>query len=363
MDFFSPSIAPLAAKAAWDTVTSGWLSEGPRVKELEHELENIGLKNAVCVSSGTAALHLALELAGVEGQDVILPAQTFIATGMAVLMARARPVFVDIELNTGNISVEAIKECINFSTRAIIPVHWGGLPCDLFEINQLAREWGAEVIEDAAHALGATYMGRPIGAISDYTAFSFQSTKHLTTGDGGALCCINEGDAKRARSTRWFGIPKDSPVNELGEREYDVAELGFKYNMNDVAASIGLANLKRFHDDLIQRQITGNWYRGQLEGVAGVNLLESKSDRTHAYWIFTILVERRPDFIRKMKERGIPVSVVHQRIDKNDIFQRGAPYDLPNQELFDECQISLPCHPNLTQRDLMLIADTIKEGW
>jgi perosamine synthetase len=166
------------------------LSEGRLVKEFEEKLEKeLGLKNPIAVNSGTSALHLAIVLAGIgPGDEVILPAQTFIATGLVIAQEKAVPVFADIQYKTGNIDPNKIEEKITKKTKAILVVHWGGTPCDMDEIHTIAKKHKLVVIEDAAHALGATYKKRPIGSISDFTCFSFQAIKHLTTGDGGAVC-------------------------------------------------------------------------------------------------------------------------------------------------------------------------------
>ncbi len=349
-----------------EVLQSGWVSEGRLVKEFEGALATrLGLRNSVAVNSGTSALHLALSLAGIgPGDEVILPPQTFVATGMVILMQGATPVYADIQPKTGNIDPKSIRAKITPRTKAIIPVHWGGYPCDLNEIQAIAEEHGPTVIEDAAHALGATYRGKPVGDISRFTAFSFQAIKHLTTGDGGALCCCEEEDYLRALRCRWFGIDRsNAKTTRLGVRDYEgISELGYKYHMNDVAAAIGLGNLEGFETALQRRQAIGAIYRRKLAAVPGLSLLDCQNDRTHAYWIFTVIVERRDDFVRKMNERGIPTSVVDLRIDRNPIFggQRG---DLVNQAWFNERQISIPLHNALTEADVDAVIEAIRSGW
>ena len=365
MNFFHTHISPLAYDLIKETLDSTFISEGKRVKQFEEALESqLGLANPVTVNSGTSALHLALVLAGVgPGDEVILPAQTFVASGLVILMQRATPVFADIDPLTGNISLESIKEKITDRTKAIIPVHWGGYPCDLDEIKAIANVHGLTVVEDAAHALGATYKGRPIGSISRFTAFSFQAIKHLTTGDGGALCCANQEDARQAVVRRWFGIDRaNSRPSILGEREYDLTDLGYKYHMNDLAASLGLANLADFKDRLRRRQENARVYREELGNVTGLTLLRADPDRTHAYWLFTILVERREAFIRKLASAGVPSSVVHLRIDLNSIFD-SAGADLLGQESFNEKQVSIPVHENLSSQQVWKVVETINSGW
>jgi len=365
MDFFHTHISDKVYENVKKVLDSGFLSEGDVVEEFESALsEKLGLVNPVAVNSGTSALHLALVLAGVgPGDEVILPAQTFVATGLVVLMQGATPVFADIQYETGNIDPEDIVRKITPRTKAIMCVHWGGYPCDMLELNVIAYGYNLALIEDAAHALGATYRGRPIGLLSDYTAFSFQAIKHLTTGDGGALCCENPDDYIRAKKLRWFGIDREkSKPSILGERVYDIDEVGYKYHMNNLAAAVGLGNLEDFEYRLSGRQILGTHYREELCNVPGLQLLKPDYDRTHAYWIFTMLVERREDFIRKLAEHNIPASVVHLGIDRNSVFG-GLRDDLPNQRLWDKKQVSIPVHEGLDKRDIQHIVDTIGRGW
>lgn len=365
MNFFYTHISERAIDLAVETLRTTFVSEGKRVQEFEQRLSSdLGLINPVALNSATSALHLALVIAGVgPGDEVILPAQTFVATGLVILMCGAKPVFADIQLENGNINPVSIEEKITDRTKAIIPVHWGGYPCDLDEINALAKQHDLIVIEDAAHALGATYRGRAIGSISRFTAFSFQAIKHLTTGDGGALCCLDETDHKQARSKRWFGIDRaNSKPSILGEREYDIAEIGFKYHMNDLGASVGLGNLADFPQRLARRRETAAVYRAALAHVKGIELLERQEDRESACWLFTMLVERREDFIHKLQSHRIPASVVHLRIDRNSVFAKSAA-NLPNQTVFNERQVSVPVHEGLTENEIETIVKTIESGW
>lgn len=348
-----------------EALSTGWISAGKMALKFENELSQcLGLKNPVTVNSGTSALHLALALSEVgPGDEVILPPQTFIATGLAILMLGAKPVFADIDPNTGNISSASIGKMITEKTKAIMPVHWSGYPCDLDEINGLAEKHGISVVEDAAHALGATYKGRPVGSISRFTAFSFQAIKHLTTGDGGAVCCRDNSDVSSARARRWFGIDREkSKPSILGEREYDINKVGYKYHLNDIGAALGLGNLLEFPENLKRRREIASIYRKELLNVPGLTLLEYKNDRESACWLFTIMVERREDFIKNLKAQDVPASVIHLRIDHNSVFGGITP-DLPGQERFNEQQIAIPIHNALTDADVDLIIKSVKSGW
>jgi len=184
----------------------------------------------------------------------------------------------------------------------------------------------------------------------------------LTTGDGGALCCLDEADARAAFSRRWFGIDRpNSRPSILGEREYDIDAVGYKYHMNDLAAAVGLGNLEDFPQRLARRQRIGSYYRNHLQNVPGLQLLRLDDDRTHAYWLFTVLVERREDLIRRLAEQGIPTSVVHLRIDHNSVFGGVRP-DLPGQAEFNGRQVALPMHDSLTDEDVWKVVRCVQEG-
>ncbi|MFN0058373.1 MAG: DegT/DnrJ/EryC1/StrS family aminotransferase [Planctomycetota bacterium] len=365
MDFFITSMSAAAVELAAQTLRSTFVSEGKRVKEFEAALASrLGLMNPAALNSGTSALHLALDVVGVgPGDEVILPPQTFIATGHVVLMQGAKPVFADIDPETGNLDPADVRRRITARTRALIPVHWSGYPCDLDELNALARERDIAVIEDAAHALGATYRGRPIGAISRFTCFSFQAIKHVTTGDGGALACLDARDSELAFTRRWFGIDRVRHQPDLlGERVYDLDHVGYKYHMNDLAAAVGIGNLADFPRRLVRRREIAALYTRELAHVAGLRLLRDDGDRESAYWLFTMRVERRADFIRKLAESGIPASVVHLRIDRNRVFG-GVREDLPGMALFNKEQVAIPVHEQLSSDDLGHIIETIRRGW
>jgi perosamine synthetase len=365
MTFNHTTVSDAAIANAVATLRSGFISEGKQVKRFEEELAaRLGLIRPVALNSGTSALHLALVLAGVKsGDEVIIPPQTFIATGMAVLQQGATPVFADIQYRTGNIDPASIRGKISPKTRAIIPVHWGGYPCDLGEIHTVASAQNLAVIEDAAHALGASYGGKPIGAVSRFTCFSFQAIKHLNTGDGGALCCLRPEDEKQARVRRWFSIDRDnSAPSFLGERVYDAADVGYKYHLNDLGAAIGLGNLEMFPKVIARlREIAGR-YRREFATVPGLTLLENKDDRVSACWLFTMLLERRDDFLRALQTRGVPASVFHQRIDRHSVFG-GTRQDLPNMTRFNNDQAAVPLHAGLTDEEVETVIGAVKAGW
>lgn len=362
---FNTYISPDAHLYVSKVLESTFLSEGKLVNEFEHQLsKELGLVNPVTVNSGSSALHLALVLAGIKpGDEVICPAQTFVASALVILQERAVPVFADIQYETGNIEPASIESKITAKTKAIMPVHWGGYPCDMDEITAIAKKHNLTVIEDAAHSLGATYKGRPIGTISDFTCFSFQAIKHLTTGDGGAICCPDNTLAHNAVVRRWFGIDRaNSQQSILGERDYNIDIVGYKYHLNDYAAALGLANLVDFSKRLHRRRDIADIYRKEFAAVQGIKLFDVEPDREHAYWLFGMHVECRDEFIRSLLSRGISASVVHQRIDRNTVFG-GKRNDLFMQAKFDETQIHLPLHDGLSDEDVTYIVESVKQGW
>jgi perosamine synthetase len=365
IQFFRTNISKEAIEYSNSVIKSTHISAGKVAEAFEKKLiSELNVVNPVTLNSATSALHLALVVAGIKkGDEVIIPAQTFIATGLVVLMQGATPVFADIQLETGNIDPLSIKEKITSKTKAIIPVHWSGYPCDMDEINQIAKENNLIVIEDAAHAIGAKYKGKAIGSISNFTAFSFQAIKHLTTGDGGALCCLNSNDFYQAKRRRWFDIDRDNAKPSiLGERVYDAEEIGYKYHMNDIAAAMGIGNLKTLPEILNHHKTIATIYSNGLKNIPGIELMKYKNDRESSWWFYQIKLENREDFIKKLNSKGIPSSVVHLRIDKNSVLG-GLRNELVNQNEFNAKQVSLPIHMGLSEEITQSFIEEIKKGW
>jgi perosamine synthetase len=364
---FQPYVTEQAIDLVAETLRSGWIGEGPRVKEFEARLtSHFGFKYCVALNSGTAALRLALALGGVgPGDEVITPAFTCTATNMPILEQFATPIFADIQYETGNLDPLDIGHRVTERTKAIMVVHWAGYPADLEEINRVGLEHDLVVIEDAAHALGAVYHGRCIGTgpYSDFTMFSFQAIKQLTTGDGGLLTMRTPSDYNAARRRRWYGIDREYRLPRVdGLAYWPQTEVGYKYHMNDIAASIGLGNLEHVKRILADRRAMAKFYRDELADVAGVTLFEKKDGRISGNWLFTIHVERRDDFCCMMNSFGIDVSVCHTRNDMHPIF---GPLrdDLPNTERFEKTNISIPIHNFLSQDDLERVVEAIRGGW
>ncbi len=364
IDFFNTYVSPEATKIVSDVLTSTFLSEGKITESFEKELCNtFNFKNIVTLNSGTSALHLALDLLDIkEGDEVIIPAQTFIATGLAVLYCKAKPVFADINYEDGNLDVESVKAKINLKTKAIICVHWGGYPCDMRGLQDVVKNTNIKIIEDAAHALGSVYRNAMIGNISDITCFSFQAIKHLTTGDGGAITVKDAALYEKALQKKWFGIDrKNAALSELGERTYDLKEIGYKYHLNNYASALGIANLKDYNERLQKRREIAYFYKSELKDLQALQLFKEEPDRLSAYWLFGFHTNDRIDLIRKLKSKNVPASVVHQRIDKYSIFG-GVDHSLKNQTKFDDTQLHIPIHDAIDMEKAEYIVKAIKNS-
>lgn len=346
---------------------SGWVAEGPQVGRFEQMLGKfIGATNVSAVNSCTSALQLSLRLAGVRANDqVITTPMTCMATNEPILLCGAEPVWADIDPNTGNIDPKSIKEKITTRTKAIMVVHWGGYPCDLDEVNAIAQVNNLKVIEDCAHALGARYKDKVIGSYSNYCCFSFQAIKHIHTGDGGAIVCKNVEDHLRARRLRWFGIDRENRrENEYGIAEWNVTEPGYKYHMNDIAATIGIAHLPYAEEVIRKRTDNASYYKNELADLSRLRLLQEKPDRQSSYWLFTARVDDQMGFIRYMKENGIGCSIVHARNDKNSVFANYNNSALSGVDEFCKEMVCIPVGEWVMEDDRKYICEVIKkEKW
>lgn len=345
------------------TLLSGYIGQGPRVEEFEKALSaRLETPHALTVNSATSGLQLALRLAGVgPGDEVITSALTCTATNWAILAQGAIPVWADIDDRTANIDPCSIAPLVTPRTKAVMVVHWGGYPADLDEIRSVAPGHGLKVIEDAAHAFGSTYKGVHVGTQSDFGVFSFQAIKHMTTVDGGLLLAKDPRDHSRGKLLRWYGIDRDADRTDF-RCENDVQEWGWKFHMNDVAATIGLEQLKHVDRTLALHRDNAAFYDRELRNVPGVEPLELKSDRTSASWIHTIKVDSRDEFIASMHARGIMTSRVHERNDKHGAV---AAYrrPLPRLDGFVARMVCIPVGWWVSEEDRQFIADSIRAGW
>lgn len=347
-------LAPLNA-----TLMSGYIGQGPRVEEFEKALAPwFDNQNVLTLNSGTSALMLALRLANVgPGDEVISTAMTCTATNEPIMVMGATIVWADIDPNDGNIDAKDVERKITPKTKAIIGVHWGGYPCDMDELNRIGKKYNIKVIEDAAHAFGALYKGRKVGSMSDFTCFSFQAIKHMTTVDGGALVCRDTEDYKRGKLLRWYGIDREGERKDF-RCEEDVLEYGYKFHMNDVNAVIGLEQLNHVDEVLRKHRENADYYIERLQGLSKLQLLDYKPERLSSYWLFTVRAKERLPFMQKMKEAGITVSQVHSRNDMHSMFKDFRRI-LPGVDEFIDEQVSIPVGWWLTEQEREYIADTV----
>jgi perosamine synthetase len=365
ISLFHPAVAPACLERVRRVLAGRWIGQGTLIDEFERALrDRLGLGHLVVVNNAASALRLALAIAGVgPGDEVVTTAMTCTMTNHPILEQFARPVFADIQEQTGNLDPADVARRLTDRTRAIVCAHWGGTPCDLDELGRLAAERGLVVIEDASEALGATYRGTPIGNLSRFTAFSFQAIQVLTTGEGGALAMRRAEDADEARTRRWFGIDRRSRrPDDAGYFDFDITRMGFGYHATNIAAAIGLGNLEALEAGLAHRRGVAERYRAGLAGVAGLRLPPEPLDRGPSHHVFTIHVERRADFVRRMKERGIETSIVHARNDQYAVFGGRRP-DLPNLDRFERTYLCLPTHPGLTPEDVAYVIESVRQGW
>jgi perosamine synthetase len=374
LPFHKPDIGEAEIRAVVETLHSGWLTTGAKVKAFEAEFAKyIGCSYAVAVNSGTAALHLALDAIGVnEGDEVIVPAMTFAATAEVVFYLKAKPVLVDCQADTLNLDTERIEAAITPRTKAIIPVHLAGHPCDMNRILEIAKLHKLKVIEDAAHALPASYRDKKVGTIGDVTCFSFYATKTITTGEGGMATTENPDWAKRIRMMSLHGISLDAwdRYTDKGSWYYEITRPGYKYNLTDIAAALGIEQLKRCDDFYQARRRIAERYDEGFADLPEIQLPACASDIQHAWHLYIIQlnIERlrisRQDFIKALKSQNIGTSVhfipLHLHPFYRDTFGY-RPADFPQATAVFERIVSLPIYPKMTERDVDHVIDAIKK--
>ncbi|WP_217492738.1 DegT/DnrJ/EryC1/StrS family aminotransferase [Salinivibrio sp. DV] len=341
------------------TLYSGYIAQGNTVDRFEKELSSfIGCQNCVSVNSGSSALHIALLLAGVEqGDEVISTPLTAEPTNTVIKQTGANIVWADIDVNTGNICPDDVERKITNKTKAIVVVDYAGVPADIKRFKEIENKYDIPIIEDAAHALGASFNGEKLGNHFNFTIFSFQAIKHLTTVDGGALCIKNNELFEKAKLVRWFGIDKS-----LTRKENNIEVQGYKYHMNNVNATIGLVQL-RYIEEVISKYIeNGKYYDQWLADIPRLELLDYYEKTEPSYWLYTVKVEDKPSFIRVLNEKGIAVSDLHKRNDMHTIF-RDSKSHLPNLDEYEKSWVHIPCGWWVEQEHREYIVNTIKQGW
>ncbi len=358
---FRPNIPKKAIEYISGVLESRWIGQGPRVDEFEKKFEASfgGGHTAISCGSGTDALHLAYLLAGVKSEDeVICTVFTCTASNLPALYIGATPIFADIVPSTLNIDPAHVRSLISKKTKAIVFVDYGGLPAELDELVRISQEFDIPLIEDAAHALGARHNGRPIGSISDYTIFSFQAIKHITTGDGGMLMIKDSAKVEEAKRLRWFGIDRNSKFHGIWEN--DIHEVGFKYQMNDIAAAMGLAALEEFDETLkLRKQLLSTYIQG-LKGVENLEIIGAPVTDDHAAWLFTVLVPDAKELRDFLFTKDIESGQVHFRNDRYAIFG-GRRTNLPNMDAVESRYLVLPLHTHMSANDVNRVCEAIKK--
>ncbi|HMM77644.1 MAG TPA: DegT/DnrJ/EryC1/StrS family aminotransferase [Gammaproteobacteria bacterium] len=362
---FKVFMAPPAAvmPRLQEVLYSGQIGEGEAVAAFERRFgEFLGNPRVLSCSSGTAALHLALLLAGVgPGDEVVSTAMTAEPTNLAIRHAGATPRWADVDPMTGNVTGESVAAALSPRTRAILVVHYGGIPAPLDAIHAVAARHGLPVIEDAAHALGARWRGRPIGTLSPFTMFSLQAIKHLTTVDGGMLALADESLLPRGRRLRWFGIDRAASRTDV-----DVAEVGFKYHMNNVNATLGLVQIEHVAPMIARHVANGRWFDAAFDALArsgsGVERCRVAAEAEPAYWFYTLLCDDAEGLSRHLDAHGIGNSKAHKRNDRHSVFAASR-VELPGLDRFYARMLHLPCGWWVDEAARERIVDVVRRGW
>lgn len=372
--FHEPSIGPEEEREVLDTLRSGWLTTGPKTKRFERLFARyVGAEHAVALNSCTAALHLALYVHGIgPGDEVITTPITFAATVNVIEHVGARPVFVDVQQDTLNLDPLLVERAITPRTRAVIPVHFAGHPCDLKAIHDIADRHELVVIEDAAHAVGASYHGRRIGGLSPVTAFSFYATKNMTTGEGGMITTDDEDVAARLRILSLHGISVDAwkRCRRGAYKHWDIVEPGFKYNMFDIQSSIGMHQLAKLDGFIEARQRWTRMYDDGFADTPEITPLSRREGITSAYHLYVIRLARkrlrlsRDEFMGELQDRGVGVGVHFRPVHLHPYYREKygfAPGALPVAEEAGESLLSLPLFPTMTARQVTEVIRRVRD--
>ena len=374
LPFHVPLIEDEDVRAVVQVLKSGWITTGPKVKAFEEAFARyVGARHAVAVSSCTAALHLALEAIGLrEGDEVLLPTMTFTATAEVVAYFKAKPVLVDCEPNYFNLDVRDAARKVNSRTKAVIPVHFAGHPCDMEAIADLAEAHHLRVIEDAAHALPARYKGRTIGTLSPLTAFSFYATKTITTGEGGMVTTDDDSLASRISLMRLHGMSRDAWKRYAAEGSwrYEVLEAGHKYNLTDIQAALGLVQLAKCDTMWRRRAALAERYNQGLSSLDVFRIPQVAPDVQHAWHLYVVLVEpkvlriHRDQVIKELRQRGIGTAVHFIPLHLHPYYQREWGYRSGQfpvaEEYFDRC-VSLPIYPGMRDQDAARVIEALHD--
>lgn len=369
-----PWIGEREKQLVLEALESGWITTGPKTQELARRIaEMAGAKHAVAVNSATGALHLALEALGVGPEhEVITSTWTFAATVNVIEHVGAKPVLVDVEPDTLNMDPRLVEKAITPRTRVVLSVDYGGQPCDYDALHALCDPRGIDIVDDAAHALGAAWRGRPVGSLAKVTAFSFYATKNMSTGEGGAAVTDDEGLADRIRLLSLHGMSRDAwkRYTATGSWYYEVVAPGWKYNLSDVLAAIGLGQLERFDEfQRIRGELVAR-YQANLASVPEVSTMKAREGLTHAWHLFPISIDldaltiERGRFIEELRAENIGTSVhfipIHRHPHFRDSLQL-TPDMFPVAEHAYARAITLPLFPRMTTRDVDDVCEAVRK--
>jgi len=374
LPFHIPDIGEDEIQAVVETLRSGWLTTGPKVRQFEEDFARyIGCRHAVALNSGTAALHLALEAVGIKaGDEVLVPTLTFAATAAVVLHLQAKPRLVDCRPETLNLDPDQIERAITAKTRAIIPVHISGLPCEMGRILEIAKAHNLRVIEDAAHALPARFQEQRVGTIGDITCFSFYATKTITTGEGGMATTENPEWAERMRIMGLHGISKDAWKRYTAEGSwyYEILSPGYKYNLTDLAAAIGIQQLKKCDQFWQARRRIAALYTEGFQDMPEITTPALAREGQHAWhlYILQLNLERlrisRNEFVELLKQYQIGTSVHFIPLHLHPYYRETfgyRPQDLPQASAAFERIVSLPLYPKMTEAQVQHVISAVRE--
>ena len=369
--FGSPKIEQAEIDEVVECLKSGWIGTGPRVNQFENAFRDyIGSKYAIALNSCTAALHLSMLISDVSiGDEVITTPMTFAATANAILHTGAKPIFVDVEKDSMNIDPSLIEKAISPKTKAILPVHFAGRPCNMDHIMEIAQKNNLLVIEDAAHAVEAKYKGKKIGNIGDMTCFSFYVTKNLVTGEGGMITTNNEEWSKKIKIRALHGMTSDARMRYANEsyKHYQVIAPGFKYNMMDIQASLGIHQLKRLDKNFDRRKEIWNIYNKAFENLPVTTPSEEK-DTVHGRHLYTLLLDldnlkiSRDEFLGEIVRENIGVGVHFISLHLQPYFKETFGLkkdDFPNSAFISERTVSIPFSAKLTEKDVQDVINAI----
>lgn len=360
---FYPYISKSSKKNIKKVLDSRWIGQGPLVDEFELRFKEKFNPNADCVAvgSGTDALHLAYLLAGIKKNDeVICPVFTCTATNIPLLYIGAKIKFVDVDPTTLNIDINHLKKIVTKKTKAIVFVNYGGIPCDLEELNKIKNKYNLKLIQDAAQSLGSKFQHRDISNFADFTIYSFQAIKHITSGDGGLLLFPkNKKILAISQRLRWFGI--DRQKKQGGTWENDIKEIGYKYQMTDVGARLLLDSLKDFNKLLNHRKKIFNIYKKLLSNIKGLKVLVPPSDAFgNSFWLCTLLCKKRFFLQKKLREANIETNQVHFRNDRYSIFKKFAKSnEYVNMNNIYNQYLVIPLNHKISMRDARFISKKI----